>query len=212
MSVHKEEEIAKNYIETFLPELCNKGNFIIVDDLNDENNKAPDLQNELDDIGIEVTIAVPQEEMRVKNTAFLKTSDEEFPNTISDDAWSEPHITKSGHRFLMGKYSSPDIYFNKQIKPLCEAVDKKLNKLNTTTNRKYFSNNGLFICNEMPLKNNERIEEIYNLIFKAQNEYQKAHPAHKIFDFVIISAQTIPDLMCYFDMHNKLNNRTIKRQ
>lgn len=211
MAIRKEEEIARKNIEKYLLKLCNKGTFIIADELNDENNKSPDLQNYLDDIGIEVTIAEPQEELRIQNSAFTKKTDEAFLNTRSANAWSEPLITEDGYRFLVGKYSSPDVYFNMQKEPLKVALHKKLNKLNTTKNRKYFTNNGLFIINEMPFKNKEKIDEIYDLIILEQNIFLENNPGCNSFDFVIILAQTIPELLIYFDLHNKANNIIINK-
>lgn len=211
MTKNKEERIAKQLIEKYLPDLCNKGIFIVVDDLKDQSNKSPDLQNDIDDIGIEVTIAEPQEEMEIKNVAFKKKTDKDFLNLKTKNTWSKPIIAEGGYRVLVGKMCTPTAYYKAQLAPLCDSLTKKLNKLNTTKNRKYFSSNGLFICNEMPL-DEEKINEVYNLINKTQLDYLKSNPSNKIFDFIIISAQTIPDLICYFDMKNKSNNKIIEKE
>lgn len=211
MIKNKEEKIAKQLIEKYLPDLCNKGIFIVSDDLKDEANKSPDLQNDIDNIGIEVTIAEPQEEMEIKNIAFKKKTDQEFLNLKTKGTWSKPVVVDGGFRVLIGKLTTPNAYYQSQVKPLCDSLNKKLDKLNTTKNRKYFSNNGLFICNEMPL-DEEKINEVYNLINRIQLNYLKNNPNNKIFDFVIISAQTIPDLICYFDMKDKSNNKIIEKE
>lgn len=126
MRDNKEEKLAKQWIVQYLPELCMNGEFVIVDELNDENNKAPDLQNEIDNIGIEVTIAEPQAELEIKNIAFKKRKDEEFLKLKSKDAWSIPIITEGGYRILMGGMNTPEAYYKVQINPLKEALNKKL--------------------------------------------------------------------------------------
>lgn len=63
----------------------------------------------------------------------------------------------------------------------------------------------------MPL-DDKKIDNIYNLINNIQQDYLKNNPNNILFDFIIISAQTIPDLICYFDMKNKINNKIIERK
>ena len=202
----KSERKAIEYIERYLPNLCKKGKFVLADDFKDENNKSPDLQNEADNIGIEHTIAEDQEYLKMEGIMSArnvdgthKYSNEKFLENINSGY--EPIVVGSG-RAICKELSSPEFDYSKLKIPFEIALNKKLKKLNTTTNRKSFDKNGIIIMNSMPLNNNERIEDLYDFIKEVQNKYKKDNPNDLLFDFVIVSAQEFHHILCYFDMND----------
>lgn len=206
MNNNREERIAKNMIEKYFPKLCINGKFIIADELKDENNKSPDLQNEIDDIGIEVTMAESQKELEIMNIAKKKKNNNDFLKIKTGNSGIIPILAPDGTRLLIEEVHNTNVEYDKKIQLLKNAINKKLQKLNKTKNRKYFSSNGLCILSSIPL-DDEKINEVYKKMYDTQMEYLNNNKNDKIFNFIILSAQAVPNLICYFDMKNKIYNK-----
>lgn len=229
--IRKEERVAKRVIEKYFPEFQKSGHFVFVDELNNPKNTAPDLQNDSDKIGIEVTFGEPDEYLNlIKNAS--KQKGEKIEEFLTDDRFSKyTQIETPEYSGVIANIVSEKDDEGKEQEHICymcsnpswedevdkygDAIRRKLKKLNTVDTRKSFEKEGLIIVNSMSIDiSNDKFDYLlYSIANQIQKDYEKYNPNFRIFDFIIIIPQSDRDDYLYcFDMKYKDETEEYKKE
>ena len=179
-------------------------------------NEKPDLQNEADNIGIEVTEAADKQTKRCRaiinslfSTKCVKTSDEKcmmlFRLIEEYNTKEENHVEikmYDGRPYVISKCKTNGQQIKIYEDLIFDRYDIKMKKLQ---NYKIFKTNGLFVFTEMVLT--EKLKYYYKVFSKKNKLYRKNNL--KVFDFVIMYSFT-NKRMFYIDLNDFKKSYIIK--
>lgn len=219
--MHFEEKIEK-YEEYLAKEIVEKnfnfGKFNV-------NNEKPDLQNSIDNIGIEVTQATfkNNEEMKFRvghidvksrnkdgSVKEFYTKDErnkkieKFKKDYNKNNKTICNFVEIDNSIsLIGIHSTQEAW-RKVFEPLIiKAFEAKIEKLQTY---KKFNNNGVFIFTEMFLKE-EHLKHFYDVFKQLSENFKKEKKL--IYDFIILNSQSNGTIL-YIDIKYFNNSKYIE--
>lgn len=219
--MHFEEKIEK-YEEYLAKEIIEKnfnfGKFNV-------NSEKPDLQNSIDNIGIEVTQATfkNNEEMKFRvghidvksrnkdgSVKEFCTEDErnkkieKFKKDYSKNSKTICNFVEIDNSIsLIGIHSTQEAW-RKVFEPLIiKAFEAKIEKLQTY---KKFNNNGIFIFTEMFLKE-EHLKHFYDVFKPLSENFKKEKKL--IYDFIILNSKSNGTIL-YIDIKYFNNSKYIK--